>query len=80
MKRQFWVRYCPFEWLDKDGFFDYFTSQREAKTDSGPEANVYIFRPPHIVFDMGELVRYIIFRERLFEHNQRSGQNEPSTA
>jgi hypothetical protein len=71
MKRQFWVRYHPFESLNKDGFFDYFTSQGEPKPDNDVEANAYIFQRPHIVFDMGELVRYIIFRERLFEHNNQ---------
>ena len=65
------VQYYPFERLSDDGFLANFTLAGEFSMelpggDAVRERAAYLLRP-HIVFDMGELVRYVAFRERLFE-------------
>lgn len=67
MRQEFLVQYYPFYWLDEADLLEEFTPEGEWRTDSEIERTEYIFRPPHVVFDMGELVRYIIFRDRLYE-------------
>lgn len=67
----FWIKYIPFKMLEDDETFvgfqfkpDGFPSV-EDNEDMGIPADSYA-RTQHVVFDMGELVRYVIFRERLF--------------
>jgi hypothetical protein len=75
-RRQFLVQYFPFGLLDEGEFVERFTADgrdrrmleafREAlaakKIPPGAEP-----AEPHVVFDMAELVRYILFRERVFD-------------
>jgi hypothetical protein len=81
-KRQFVVQYFPFGWLDETEFVGRFTSDgrdrqvleafegalRAKKIPPGAEPV-----EPHVVFDMQELVRYVLFRERVFEAHAAPG-------
>lgn len=71
MEHRFCVQYYPYERLADDGFLGHFTVEGRPNpvTESGlslPESAAYLLRP-HIVFEMGELVRYVAFRDRLIE-------------
>jgi predicted RNA-binding Zn-ribbon protein involved in translation (DUF1610 family) len=76
MDKQFWVRFYPFEWVVTGDLLKDFNPGGEWRSHFGIEANVYVFRPPHVVFDMGELVRYVVFRDRLFEQSQDKAQDD----
>jgi len=68
MERKFSVQYYPFERLADDNFLAGFALDG-AHAPAGvrlPGEAEYLLRP-HIVFEMGELVRYIAFRDRLWE-------------
>jgi hypothetical protein len=70
-EQQFCVQYYPYERLSDDNFLAHFT------TEGAPALNIpagivlpdrmEYMRRPHIVFEMGELVRYVAFRDRLGE-------------
>lgn len=81
-RRQFVAQYFPFGMLDEKEFVGRFTSDgrdrqvveafqkalAEKKIPPGAEP-----MEPHLVFDMAELVRYVLFRERVFDaHAERS--------
>ncbi len=75
MGRQFMVQYHPFNALDDPEFFRDYDSRGEsvsaAKLSRMVAARVgmdYTARV-HVVFHMSELVRYIVFRERLYAHH-----------
>lgn len=72
MHLEFYIDYVPFEQIGSNDFFlkytfhpDGFPSMEEQE-DMGIPSDCYL-RTPHIVFDMQELVRYVIFRELLAE-------------
>jgi len=81
-KRQFVVQFFPFGWLDEPEFVARFTADgrdrqvaemfeqalKAKKIPPGAEP-----AEPHVVFEMQELVRYVLFRERVFD--ARDGQN-----
>jgi hypothetical protein len=80
MERKFCVQYYPYERLGDDGFLANFTNDAEPAI-AVPEGmqvkpGMEYLAHPHIVFDMGELVRYVAFRDRLFE----LGCSEPEAA
>jgi hypothetical protein len=74
-KRQFVVQFFPFGLLDEQRFVERFTAdgrdrevaemfeqaRKAKKIPPGAEP-----AEPHVVFDMAELVRYVLFRERVF--------------
>jgi hypothetical protein len=65
MRREFLVWYFPLNSLGEDGFLNYFTQHGEL---DGNELNIPKDNlRTHFVFDMNELLRYIVFRERLYE-------------
>jgi predicted RNA-binding Zn-ribbon protein involved in translation (DUF1610 family) len=80
-KRQFVVQFFPFGWLDEPEFVSRFSADgrdrqvadmferalKAKKLPPGAEP-----AEPHVVFDMAELVRYVLFRERVFD--ARDGQ------
>jgi len=71
MERKFCVQYYPYERLSDDGFLANFTTGAEPAI-AVPEGmqvkpGMEYLTHPHIVFEMGELVRYVAFRDRLFE-------------
>jgi len=85
MGRRFVVQYFPAEALDDDAFLDRFTTDGTDRStaemfDKAPEAlramrRLDYMQRPHIVFDMGELVRYVVFRERVFDRAREADQD-----
>lgn len=82
MSRRFLVQFYPFEAFD-DSFLDRFdgngNDSRFAETCgvmnlSLGDGDFSYMKNAHIVFHMGELVRYVLFRERLFD--SRAGRAE----
>ena len=67
MERNFMVWYYPFESMKHPNFFDEFSADGHLDDNSGlaedeiPEYATYV----HYVFSMNEMVRYILFREKL---------------
>ena len=71
MERKFSVQYYPYERLSDDNFLASFTLEGKPSLELAdrvpvPDRMEYLLRP-HIVFEMGELVRYVAFRDRLYE-------------
>jgi hypothetical protein len=73
MSRRFFIQYYPFGVLDDEDFLARFdqsgreTAYREAaRKDPGSPVAGY-FDQLHVVFSMAELVRYVLFRERVFD-------------
>jgi hypothetical protein len=61
--KHFSVQYYPVDFLGNDDFYDKFQRNGEP-ADSAPGDNE---EKAHIVFDMAEMIRYIAFREIVFE-------------
>ena len=69
MKRQVCVHYYPLESLQDVSFLNLFDRDATINTAGLPGAKVPDYmRHQHVVFEMGELLRYVMFRERLFDH------------
>jgi len=91
-KRQFVVQFFPFGWLDEPEFVSRFTAdghdrqvaemfERALKAKKIPPGAEPV--EPHVVFEMPELVRYVLFRERVFDvcdaqGTQPDGDGPPS--
>jgi len=74
MKRKFGIWYYPVQLLEQEDFCDDFSIDGKLKFDN-PLQNLPGFKKAenylsesHIVFNMQEMIFYIIFRERLFDH------------
>jgi hypothetical protein len=81
-KRQFVVQFFPFGWLDEPDFVERFTAdgrdrqvlesfERALKAKKIPPGAEPV--EPHVVFEMPELVRYVLFRERVFDARAEQG-------
>jgi len=69
MEKEFCVQFFPLDWLEDESLLlDAFTREGGLNTTlfQLPETSDDMKRT-HIVFDMDELLRYIAFRERLYE-------------
>ena len=84
-KRQFVVQFFPFGWLDEPEFVSRFTADGRDRQVIEAFAQAMAAKrippgaepaEPHVVFDMAELVRYVLFRERIFDH--RAGDELPA--
>ena len=68
MQRQFTIQYLPEEALDDEEQLRSYCADGSVNTTGLPpkmvETASYMVHP-HIVFDMGEMLRYIVFREKL---------------
>lgn len=76
MERRFCVRYFPPERLDDESFFEDFTIDGHLSSPYGKtlprlvaiaEKTSPYFKSTHVVFSMEELIRYIKFRDKLWE-------------
>lgn len=71
MEKRFCVQYYPYERLGDDRFLANFTTDAEPgiAVPDGMQVKpgMEYLTHPHIVFEMGELVRYVAFRDRLYE-------------
>lgn len=88
-RRQFVVQYFPFGLIDDDEFADRFTADgRDRRVLEAFERALAAKKippgaepaEPHVVFDMVELVRYVLFRERVFDRRAAGdgGSSEPA--
>lgn len=75
-RRQFVVQFFPFGLLDEREFVDRFTADGRDRQVAEAFAQALAAKrippgaeaaEPHLVFDMVELVRYVLFRERVFD-------------
>ena len=71
MEHRFCVQYYPSESIEDDEFFDKFTPDGKLLMSPRiPEEHLKLsehIATPHIVFHIGEMLCYIIFRDRLRE-------------
>jgi len=78
VERKFCVQFYPYDSLKLRTFYDKFTIEGKFKMDSLPqeilENGNYVLEP-HIVFDLDEMLRYIQFREKLYDKlTKRNGK------
>ncbi len=74
MERRICVQFYPFEALRSPGFFTHFSPHGAISQQVSRDLNLPDYmRHRHIVFDMSELVRYIVFREQLLEQHSEAG-------
>lgn len=74
MQRKFLVCYVPLSYLDEKDALNQFTKSGDMHGGASPE-----FERIHVVFDMNELLRYIVFRERLHEKWEEHNEEEHGT-
>jgi hypothetical protein len=67
MRKKYCVQYYPLKFLDHDQFFDNFNREGDKNPSLPLVRELEYMQKIHIVFEMGELVRYIIFRDKLSE-------------
>lgn len=68
MDRKFMVQFFPFSLIKEKNFLQQFTSDAEmTEMQTLPRKTKNLYKRIQVVFDMGELVRYVVFRERLYE-------------
>ena len=77
MAQQFCVQYYPRESLEDAEFLRRFNPDGSVAMTGIPaafeESGAYIMRP-HIVFDINELLRYVVFRDRINEVKKKSSK------
>ena len=62
------MQFFPFSLIEEKGFLDQFSREGETLEMEGiPRKIRQVYKRTQIVFDMGELIRYVIFRERIYE-------------
>lgn len=74
MEKKFTIRYCPITSLDDNEFLDLFNVNGEMDMQGLGLDNVRVsehLARPHIVFDMSEVIHYIVFRDKLYERNKQ---------
>lgn len=67
MEKQFLVQYIPLDWIDDDSFLSQFTKQGEPSHGLKIPKKLVHGKSIHMVFSMDELIRYVLFRGRLYE-------------
>ena len=68
MELKFYVRYIPFDTIEDSGTLNSFSENGFPSTEDFEHMELPDYmRTMHIVFHMGELVRYVFFREALAE-------------
>lgn len=70
MQRRICIQYYPFDKLQDEKFFHGFSPEGFYEVDSIRNVpNADYIRKAHVVFSMDELVRYMLFREMLYEYH-----------
>ncbi len=72
--RRFCVKYYPVDSLGTEEFYARFNTSGELIEKSGMDGCEEYGMMPHPVFDMSELLRYIVFREVAFEKGRPEGK------
>lgn len=72
MDRKFLVQYHPFPAIQSNEFLGQFDLNGHVRLDPSKltqtiDRKLKYFSDLHVVFDMAELIRYIVFRERLHD-------------
>jgi hypothetical protein len=65
--KRFSVQYYPVDALGRDEFYGNFRQDGEPIEDTDNKSDDVTATKPHMVFDMAEMMRYIVFREIAFE-------------
>jgi DNA-directed RNA polymerase subunit RPC12/RpoP len=78
MERNFMVWYYPFESIKHRRFFDEFSADGHLDDNAGlaEEEIPEYAKNVHYVFSMDEMVRYILFREKLAKVKEKIGNKE----
>ena len=78
MERNFMVWYYPFACIKHRKFFDEFSADGHLDDNAGlaEEEIPEYAKNVHYVFSMDEMVRYILFREKLAKVKEKSGKKE----
>jgi hypothetical protein len=72
IESKFYVQYYPFKNLEDENFFDYFLLNGKLYIPYTLPEEVRYIEDTHIVFSMEELIRYVIFRDKLTEAKKNS--------
>lgn len=76
MEKKFLVQYEPEAWIDEDKFYDQFTDEgfmysffndEDSSVNNPFFDDLKYMSQSHLVFNLNEMVQYIIFRDRLYE-------------
>lgn len=69
MEREFAVQFVPFQAVEDEEYMNQFGARGELELESMVEnvEPIEYLQRPHVVFDLTEMLRYIVFRERLWE-------------
>jgi len=67
MNKAFSVQYYPVSYLNDDEFFRIFRKDGSIFFEGFTD---HYLTKPHVVFDIVEMLRYIVFREKVFEQGQ----------
>lgn len=65
--RQYCISYYPVDFLGNEDFYTGFSKAGEPVIETSDETLPEYRLKPHVVFDLGEMMRYIVFREVAFE-------------
>lgn len=70
MTRKFCIQYLPEYWLEDVSNFDTYSADGSMETFVNFSAmGIDHLSRPHVVFDIEELLRYIVFREMLYDRD-----------
>lgn len=72
--KKFCVQYYPADVLGNEDFYALFDTRGQLLDKSSPEGCIEHGTMPHKVFDMAELLRYIVFREVAFEKGKPTNE------
>ena len=76
--KRFCVQYLPLKMLDNiDSLGAYTTDGRMGSLHTFEKMGVGYIGEPHIVFDIEEMIRYVLFRELLYERDKSKGKEAP---
>lgn len=72
MEREFAVQFVPFQAVEDDEYMSQFDARGGLELEEPVKdlSRMEYLRRPHVVFDPTEMLRYIVFRERLHELNE----------
>ncbi len=73
MSRRYCIYYFPAQTLDGPNSLEEFAADGTIKSDFDQYGAGYL-AAPHVVFDMGEMLRYILFREFLHDRDVSSDE------
>ena len=80
MTRKFCIQYLPEHWLEDVSNFDSYDTDGSMETYLNfSSMGIEHLAKPHVVFNMEELLRYIVFRELLYDRNMSEQESVAHT-